>query len=126
MSYRTLDLNEIAEEWQDALDVLADAGATRAEKDEALDTDDRIKDFANDLGLSLPTPGDLEGFEGGPLVEENDFEEYTEEYAQEVGLVPNDLAWPMYYIDWERAANDLRMDYSSATYNGTDYLYRAY
>lgn len=38
-------------------------------------------------------------------------EEFAENLAEELGMVPSDAAWPNNYIDWERAARDLMMDY---------------
>jgi antirestriction protein len=40
-------------------------------------------------------------------------EEFAEELADELGLIDSGAAWPLSYIDWERAARDLMMgDYS--------------
>jgi len=38
--------------------------------------------------------------------------EFAEDMAEETCTIPKE--WPFYYIDWERAANDLMMDYSEA------------
>ena len=41
-----------------------------------------------------------------------DNEEFAEEMAESIGAIDRNAAWPVCYIDWERAANDLMMDYS--------------
>ena len=39
-------------------------------------------------------------------------EEFAENLANDLGLIPDDLAWPMSHIDWEGAARDLMMEYA--------------
>jgi hypothetical protein len=67
-------------------------------------------------------------FEGdwypGSLIAESDFEDYARELAEDIGAIPDDAQWPCTCIDWEKAARELQTDYSSVTYDGTDYLYR--
>lgn len=67
---------------------------------------------------------DRMGNERGPLIPEDEFEEYAQEFAESVGAVEEASAWPCCYIDWEKAADDLRGDYSTIDYQGTTYLYR--
>jgi antirestriction protein len=63
--------------------------------------------------------------EGGPFVLEDDFEAYAQELADDLGAIPRDASWPCTCIDWEKAADELKMDYSSVEWNGETYLYRA-
>jgi antirestriction protein len=67
-------------------------------------------------------------FEGdwfpGQLIAESDFEDYARELAEDIGAIPDDAQWPCTCIDWEKAARELQVDYSSVTYDGTEYLYR--
>ncbi len=49
---------------------------------------------------------------GETLIPENDFQEYAQELADDLGLLNDPVAWPYTCIDWERAANDLASDYS--------------
>lgn len=71
--------------------------------------------------------GDVQ-FEGdwypGQLIAESDFEDYARELAEDIGAIPDDASWPCTCIDWEKAARELQVDYSSVTYDGTEYLYR--
>lgn len=63
--------------------------------------------------------------DGITLIPEDDFEDYARDLAED--LYGNDIrnsSWPFDCIDWEKAADALRMDYSSADYEGVTYLYR--
>ncbi len=39
-------------------------------------------------------------------------EDFAQELAEQLGLMPEDLSWPMGHIDWSGAARDLMMDYA--------------
>jgi hypothetical protein len=70
---------------------------------------------------------ELEGYgweDGIQLIREDDFEEYAQELAEDCGMIPADLSWPVCYIDWERAARELSMDYSLVTFDGSDWYWR--
>lgn len=58
------------------------------------------------------------------LVRESYFEDYARELAEDIGAIKGDEQWPCNCIDWERAANELRMDYTSAEFDGVEYLFR--
>jgi antirestriction protein len=58
------------------------------------------------------------------LVRDSYFKEYAQELAEDVGAIPDDAAWPCTCIDWERAARELRMDYTAAEYDGVTYWFR--
>jgi hypothetical protein len=60
--------------------------------------------------------------DGVTLIDEDDFEEYTEESARDFGAVGDNSDWIV--IDWEKTADNLRADYSSVEYQGSTYLYR--
>lgn len=58
------------------------------------------------------------------LIRDTYFEDYARELAEDIGAVPSDASWPAYCIDWEWAARELRMDYTSAEFDGVTYWYR--
>ena len=61
---------------------------------------------------------------GVTLIDEDDFEEYAQEYANDTGC--RDLnSWPNEHIDWTAAAEALAQDYQSVTYKDSTYLYRS-
>lgn len=71
--------------------------------------------------------GDTE-FEGDlypvQLVADSYFQEYTQNLAEECGMVDTDARWPMTCIDWEQAARELQMDYSYIQIHDSSYWYR--
>jgi len=144
MSIRTLDIDELNDRLAE-LEGLRDAA--ESERDNLKDATDedreeitaRLEAAESDFGAEeqeeLKT---LEGIkddigerkgkiddEGGPFVHEDDFEDYARELAEDIGAIPDDLGWPCTYIDWERAAEALKVDYSSVEVNGVTYLYRS-
>jgi antirestriction protein len=60
------------------------------------------------------------------MIPEYDFSEYAQELAEDIGAITRDAKWPVYCIDWERAARELKMDYASVRVNGTTYYFRAF
>lgn len=58
------------------------------------------------------------------FIGDTDFEEYARELADNLGLVRDEADWPYSCIDWEEAAADLQMDYTSIEYHGQTYWYR--
>jgi hypothetical protein len=58
------------------------------------------------------------------LIRDSYFREYAVELADEIGAVDSNAGWPNNCIDWEEAARELRMDYSSVEYAGITYWYR--
>jgi antirestriction protein len=53
-------------------------------------------------------------------------EDFAQELADDLGLVPDEQPWPLSYIDWERAARDLFMDYFDAPApGGRIYVFRS-
>jgi hypothetical protein len=63
---------------------------------------------------------------GVSLIPEDKFEDYAREYAEDVGAIDGNESnpWPLYCIDWERAADDLKVDYSTIRIEGETYLGR--
>lgn len=61
---------------------------------------------------------------GALLIADHAFVDYAQEWAHDAGLVDADAPWPSYYIDWVKAARDLRMDYCGIDIGGTTYWVR--
>ena len=62
---------------------------------------------------------------GETFVRDDYFEDYARELAEDCDMVPADAGWPLRCIDWEQAARELRMDYTSYTFDGVTYWARA-
>ncbi len=58
------------------------------------------------------------------LIRDTYWEDYARELAEDIGAITKDARWPNRHIDWEAAANELQMDYTSTEIEGTDYWYR--
>jgi len=58
------------------------------------------------------------------LVRDSYFKEYAQDLAEDIGAIPDNAQWPCRCIDWDKAAWELRMDYTSAEYGGVTYWYR--
>lgn len=60
---------------------------------------------------------------GATLIRDSYFEDYARQTADDLGGVKE--GWPYDYIDWERAADALLMDYTSIDFDGVTYWVRS-
>lgn len=67
-----------------------------------------------------------EKFEYGiTLIPENDFEDYCEEFCNDVGYIDKDMPDLIKNnIDWEGVASDMKQDYSEIEFRRNNYLFR--
>jgi hypothetical protein len=61
---------------------------------------------------------------GETLIRDSYFKDYAQELAEDTGALEKDAKWPYTCIDWEQAARELQMDYSSAELDGVTYWFR--
>jgi hypothetical protein len=61
---------------------------------------------------------------GAALIRDSYFEEYAEQFADDIGAVNKDANWPTNHIDWKAAAEDLQQDYSAVDFDGVTYWVR--
>lgn len=61
---------------------------------------------------------------GATLIADSYFEEYAYELAKDIGAVNEDMSWPCDCIDWTKAADGLKMDYTSVDFDGETYWVR--
>lgn len=61
------------------------------------------------------------------LISDDHFTKYAEQLADDLGYLNGGKAesWPFNHIDWEAAAEALKMDYSSVEIDGNTYWYRS-
>lgn len=62
--------------------------------------------------------------DGVTLVRDSYFEDYARELADDIGAVDKNASWPNNCIDWQRAAEELQMDYTSLEFDGVTYWCR--
>ena len=71
----------------------------------------------------------LEGYcewqHGEALIHEDHREDYARELASDIGAITGDENWPLNFIDWKAATEELfRYDYTSAELDGETYYVR--
>lgn len=75
-----------------------------------------IQNLKNELGRLFK--------DGTELIHQGNFEDHARQLAEDIGAIDRNASWPCNFIDWERAADCLMMDYSSVDYDGETYYYR--
>lgn len=58
------------------------------------------------------------------LIRDSYFEDYAQEFADDIGAINSDATWPNNCIDWEQAAQELQQDYSTVEFGDVTYWYR--
>jgi hypothetical protein len=61
---------------------------------------------------------------GCEMIADYYFVEYAQQLAEDMGAIDREAAWPACHIDWEAAADSLRMDYFSVEFGNTTYWVR--
>ena len=62
---------------------------------------------------------------GATLIKEDHFETYARQLAKDIGAISGHRPWPCNCIDWEKATNELRTDFTSVDFDGETYLVRS-
>lgn len=62
---------------------------------------------------------------GETLINDDYFETYARELADDLGLLEHCDKWPATCIDWEKAAEELQQDYTSIDFDGTTFWMRS-
>ena len=110
-----LDSRELADRLEELEKQDEDEDATPLDEDER-DEMESLLSLKNEIS---------EWFDGATLVPEDEFEDYAREMAEDIGAINSSAGWPLHCIDWEWAARELAMDYSSVEYDGITYLVRS-
>ena len=60
------------------------------------------------------------------LIRDTYFQDYAEQLAEDIGAIDprQTYGWPLNCIDWEQAARELQMDYTSVEIDGVTYWTR--
>jgi len=77
------------------------------------------------MALQSEAEGSPDWTHGEGLIRNSYFEEYAQQLAEDCGMIDKSDQWPGHCIDWEQAANELKMDYFSVDYAGVEYWIRA-
>ena len=137
----TRDLNKRLEELEDELEALQEV--INDAEDELSETTDEDVDAAHEAHEEAlsdlkewedENQGELEELRtlrdeipewrhGEALINDDYFVKYAQDLADDLYDM-NKHRWPFDCIDWDRAADALKMDYSSCEYQGETYWYR--
>ena len=114
----------------DVRDIIARVEELREERDigdpiaSELDELETLKSLLEDL----KGDGGDEQWEGdwypSTLIRASYFTTYAQELAEDLGAIDSNATWPNNCIDWDRAARELQVDYSSVDVDNVEYLYR--
>lgn len=93
------------------------------------DYDELLDDETEDLKILKELQGEGNSYccdwqYGATLIRDSYFEEYAQDFAEDIGAINGDLSWPGNCIDWEEAAKELQIDYSCIDFDGVDYWIR--
>lgn len=120
------DLLDAIAEIEDEYNELKDAAESGEESDlEALDEfcDTSGWTVMNDLVDEVTQScGD---WQHEVLISESYFKEYAQELAEDIGAVNRNADWPNNCIDWDAAAEQLKMDYTEVDFDGKAYWIRS-
>jgi hypothetical protein len=112
MNYDIIDTRMLAEE-------LADLEGLDDDELDEIDCE-RLKalnDLADEIGPEF--------YHGETMIPEDSFEQYAQQFAEEIGAISDDLQWPLTCIDWEQAAEELLHDYTSVIWEDETYYVRS-
>lgn len=61
---------------------------------------------------------------GEAAIRDSYFQEYAEQFADDIGAIDSGANWPLNCIDWEQAATQLQQDYVAIDFNDVRYWVR--
>lgn len=114
--------------------------AVVSNKDDVIDSRDVIERIAELEALDLPLDEyDAEELEslktlaevgedassewhhGATLIRDSFFAEYARDLAEDIGAISRNTQWPLNCINWDRAAEELQVDYQDVDFDGETY-----
>jgi len=120
----TEDARDALAEWLgvDALNLPADVSEMEPK---GYASSDESTELVNLEALASEAEGSGDWHHGETLIRDSYFEDYARELAEDCCDMPKDARWPMCHIDWPAAADALKADYTSVSFDGVDYWIRA-
>ena len=118
-----MDIDALLNRKNELVDILND-------EDEVYSVDEQ-KDAQEELDTLLELESEIGSLEecarhGVYFIDEDYFVEYAKEFAHDIGAIDSDTTWPATHIDWDAAADELRMDYTEVEFDGNSYLVNLY
>jgi hypothetical protein len=118
-------IQELVAEWEEATgDTFSVYALSEDDKRAGLNGDD-----AAELHALLTLQEEADGMVadwayGETFISADYFTEYARELAENIGAITSDHGWPLAHIDWEAAADALKIDYTEFEFMGTTYYAR--
>lgn len=128
----TQDLRDRFEELKNDKQALADEVSECADDPEHGDIEKarrELDDWKTENDVELKELAEIvkglyDGDEDEQLVADEDFAQHARDVAEDLyNIEPH---WPFSHIDWDKAADDLKLDYTSFEFEGTTYWYRCH
>lgn len=109
-----IDSRDIIEHIESLREELENGSITAEEREDLA----ALEEFADALAGYCP-----DWKYGVTLVRDSYWVEYVQELLEDIGYIPADLpGW--IHIDWDRTADEVQIDYTSAEYDGVTYWAR--
>ena len=109
-------------------DEMIDSRDVIARIEELVDDEDRDEADNDELkalqALADEAGGNSEWDYGEVLIADHYFKTYAQQLAEDIGAIDSNASWPLTRIDWEAAANDLKVDYTEVDFDGESYWIR--
>jgi len=128
------DVIERLEEMESELAELGENIDLAEDDEESKEAREALKEWNDDNRDELERLGGLcaegegatsEWKDGTPLINDNYFSEYAEDFCKDFGDIPSDLPWYISnHIDLVGVAEEIQVDYSSIDFDGTTFWVR--
>jgi hypothetical protein len=131
---RRQELQVLKDELDEAREIYREEGMSEEDIEKIEAVKERLSDAESEFGddeakeleeLDALADQISEWNSGETLIPCSDFESYALQYAEDTGAIADFSSWPATCIDWDHAANELAMDFTTVTYQGTDYYVRS-
>jgi hypothetical protein len=122
-------IEELTDERKDLVDEIDAAESDDEKSDAQTALDEWDGEYAEELKDLKALASECEGYgdwsHGEQLIHEDAFKEYAQDLAEDIGSSQAVSGWPYTCIDWDKAADQLKVDYTCAEFAGHTYWMRA-
>ena len=122
----TIDSRDLVERLSEVIDLLDEVDEDQISADSADEIAElhEERDALEEIVETIDGYGGDNAADGVQLIRNSYFVLFAQAFAEEIGRIEGDADWPYTHIDWEGAADELQMDFTSVEINGQDYWFR--